>query len=231
MMHYRKAILSSWQANAQNWIATIDNNEVESRFLVTNDAIITTILNYQLQKILDLGCGEGWLSRSLRDKGIEAYGTDAIKELIETAIEKDTSFYFQYSYEEIITGKHQLPSDFDAAVINFALLDEETTEKLIHYLPFLLKENGLVFIQILHPLVIAYNDDYKSGWKNGSWTGMKRDFVQPYQWYFRTTEDWVKLFIQAGFDLKEIREPVHPSTGKPLSIIFVLRATNIKQQL
>ena len=28
---------------------------------------------------------------------------------------------------------------------------------------------------------------------------MKRDFEQPYQWYFRTLEDWMKVFHSAGF--------------------------------
>jgi 2-polyprenyl-3-methyl-5-hydroxy-6-metoxy-1,4-benzoquinol methylase len=223
-MNYRKAILASWQENAQNWIATIDNNEIESRSTVTNDAIISAVLNYRPKKILDLGCGEGWLSRSLRRNGLEVYGADGVKELVDTAIAKDGSFYFQCSYEEVIAGKHQLPLYFDAVVINFALLDKDTSEKLIQYLPALLKRMGLLFIQTLHPLTADFTD-YKSGWKEGSWTGMKRSFVQPYRWYFRTTQDWVKLFVKSGFFIKEMREPTHPETGKPVSIIFVLEAS------
>lgn len=217
-------ILDSWQANAHNWIATIDNNELESRRLVTNDAIITKILSYDPRKVLDLGCGEGWLSRALRKHGIEVYGTDAIKELVDAATAKDGPFYSQYSYEEITAGKHSFPFLFDAIVINFALLDKETSAALIHYLPRILVGGGMVFIQTLHPLVIVSSEAYKSGWKDGNWAGMKRDFVQPYQWYFRTTEDWVKLFTEARYNIKEIGEPVHPDTGKPLSIIFVLGA-------
>ncbi len=30
-MDQSSAIISSWHANAGNWIATIDNNEIESR--------------------------------------------------------------------------------------------------------------------------------------------------------------------------------------------------------
>jgi hypothetical protein len=52
---------------------------------------------------------------------------------------------------------------------------------------------------------------------------MKQQFVKPYQWYFRTITDWIKLFIEAGLVIQAIREPLHPNNGKPASIIFVLK--------
>ncbi|HTL07376.1 MAG TPA: hypothetical protein VL307_03925, partial [Chitinophagaceae bacterium] len=59
-------------------------------------------------------------------------------------------------------------------------------------------------------------------WKEGSWNGMKRNFEQPYQWYFRTLEDWWQLFAN-DYTLLALREPVHPETKKPLSVIFILQ--------
>jgi 2-polyprenyl-3-methyl-5-hydroxy-6-metoxy-1,4-benzoquinol methylase len=222
-MSQSKEILESWEANAEAWIATIDNNELESRRLVTNDAIIKTVLKYAPRKVLDMGCGEGWLSRSLRKKGVQVWGTDAVQTFVDTAIANDGGFYFRYSYEEIIAGTHRLPAPFDAVVINFALIDKEVTESLIAYLPRLMRKEGYLMIQTLHPLTIAATQEYYSGWKDGSWNGMNRNFVLPYQWYFRTLEDWTKLFIQSGFKIEELSEAVHPQTGKPLSVIFVLK--------
>ena len=37
-------ILTSWQANAQQWIATIEGEELESRKLITNQAIIDAVV-------------------------------------------------------------------------------------------------------------------------------------------------------------------------------------------
>jgi 2-polyprenyl-3-methyl-5-hydroxy-6-metoxy-1,4-benzoquinol methylase len=218
-------ILSSWEANAGNWIATIENNELESRRLVTNNAITQAVLALQPKTVLDLGCGEGWLSRELRKNRIEVYGTDAIAELVELARQKDGDFYYQYSYEQIAAGEHELPSPFDLIVINFALIDKEATENLLRYLPTLLSTNGHLVIQTLHSFTLP-PDDYKTGWKEGSWTGMKREFVLPYQWYFRTLQDWISLFSNAGFCLTDLKEPSHPETGKPLSFIFVLKLIN-----
>lgn len=225
-MTHSHDIRTSWEANAANWIATIENNELESRSLVTNAAIVDTILRYQPQKVLDLGCGEGWLSRELRKQGIEVWGSDAVAALVEAAEAKDGKFYFHYSYEQITAGQHQLPAPFNLAVINFALLDKEASEALIHYLPRLLTVRGHLVIQTLHSYAITSVEEYRSDWKAGSWNGMQRNFVLPYQWYFRTLEDWIRLFNEAGFSIEEISEPVHPDTGKPLSFIFVLTINN-----
>ena len=221
-MSVSQQILASWTANAVNWIATIDNAELESRTLVTNNAIVDTICSYDCNTVLDIGCGEGWLARALRKKGKQSFGVDAIAALIENAREKDGDFYETVSYKELAAGKKVGQQLSDAAVINFALIDKDETDALINAIPNYLHQHGLLFIQTLHPLTIAATGEYTSGWKDGSWNGMKRNFEQPYQWWFRTLEDWVKLFA-AKYYLIDMKEPVHPETKKPMSVIFILQ--------
>ena len=62
---------------------------------------------------------------------------------------------------------------------------------------------------------------YEDGWRHGSWAGFSDDFSDPAPWYFRTVESWKKLLVEAGFRLLEMREPIHPGTGKPASVIFI----------
>ena len=75
-------ILDSWVKNAQSWIDVIEGEKIESRNLVTNKAIEEAILHYRPASILDLGCGQGWLTHRLHTLGIAAHGVDAIRELI-----------------------------------------------------------------------------------------------------------------------------------------------------
>jgi len=216
-------ILRSWKANAENWISVIDKNEIESRTLVTNAAIFEIIVKYNPKKVIDIGCGEGWLTRRLIASGIATHGIDAIESLIKNAVEKGGNNYSVCSYENFISGRWSLIDQFDAAAINFALLDKTITEKLLQYLSQSLMKESLIFIQTLHPFSIALTETYESGWKDGSWNGLKKDFTDPYQWYFRTLEDWIKLFNSSGLILKELKEPIHPQTKKPVSVIFVLK--------
>ncbi|MEM6754398.1 MAG: class I SAM-dependent methyltransferase, partial [Cyanobacteria bacterium P01_C01_bin.38] len=60
-----KSVLDSWNNNASAWINTIENDQIESRKLVTNKAIVDAIVSYSPATILDIGCGEGWLTREL----------------------------------------------------------------------------------------------------------------------------------------------------------------------
>ena len=173
--------------------------------------------------MLDVGCGEGWLSRALSHQGIRTLGVDAIPELIEHARQKGEEVYEVASYQDIIEKKPLSSGSFDGAVINFALLDKEMTEALIPALVHYLGKSGMVFIQTLHPAMLSDGQPYESGWRPGSWNGMKREFTQPYDWYFRTLQDWVTLFSQSGYQLKELREPLHPQTGQPASVIFILQ--------
>ena len=226
-MSQPNAIIDSWMENAGNWIATIDNTEIESRKLSTNKAIVDAILSHPSSTILDIGCGEGWLTRELRKNGKQSYGVDVVPALIENAIAKDGDYYRVCSYKDLSGGVTLMLSTFDAIAINFALIDKEDTDAMAKSLHQYLTQEGLVFIQTLHPAAVS--DAYVSGWKEGSWNGMKRDFTKPYQWYFRTLGDWVKLFSEAGLTVKEIKEPIHPETKRLLSIIFVLQKANSRR--
>jgi 2-polyprenyl-3-methyl-5-hydroxy-6-metoxy-1,4-benzoquinol methylase len=79
------AILESWKANARHWVDVLDTKSLETRILVTNEAIIQTVLSLAPAMALDVGCGEGWLCRALQQKGIQMVGVDGVADLIHEA--------------------------------------------------------------------------------------------------------------------------------------------------
>jgi hypothetical protein len=76
-------------------------------------------------------------------------------------------------------------------------------------------------VQTLHPVVATGDAPYVDGWRAGSWAGFGAAFSDPAPWYFRTLASWVRLLDASGLRLRELREPVHPATGRPASAIFV----------
>ncbi len=219
-MDKEQHIIQSWQENADNWIRLIESNGIESRNLVTNKAILNAVLSANPSSVLDIGCGEGWLVKELHDHGIAVGGMDVIPGLIEKATEKVEGEFYAASYEDIASNKIIFSKSFDAIVINFALLGKESTENLLLSLPRCLSEKGKVFIQTLHPYNRKQLNDYTSGWKQGSWDGLDDQFTMPYEWYFRTLEDWLLLLDRSGFSKVLMTETIHPHTGQLLSIIF-----------
>ena len=216
-------ILKSWAVNAKKWIKTIENNEIESRQLVTNTAILQAIITQQPKSVLDIGCGEGWLVNTLVKHQITAVGIDATDKLIKAAKTKGKGKFKVKDYDKIIKGVRFKAAPFDLISINFALFENRKTAQLIKKLPDYLAPNGKIIIQTLHPFSIATEVEYKSAWRKDSWGGLKRKFTQPYKWYFRTLADWVKLFTKAGLVLEAVKEPLHPKTGRPASIVFILK--------
>ncbi len=214
-------ILRSWQQNANAWNKAISDEAIESRKLVTNRAIIDAVISLDPKRILDIGCGEGWLCRRLKEHGIETTGVDAIQALVDSARKQDDGDYFVYSYQELIAGKYSSPQKFDALVFNFSLFGNELVKNLLESLHRYINDGGLLIIQTLHPVSANGDHVYEDGWREGTWTGFSKEFTNPAPWYFRTIESWKKLFSETGFSLIQMIEPIHPHTNKPASIIFI----------
>ena len=214
-------ILKAWHDNANPWIKAIDNNEIESRLLVTNQAIIDVISNLKPQNVLDIGCGEGWLAAKLIEKGMNVFGIDAIPGLIEKAQKLKGGEFAVCTYEDLSSFKFK--NKFDCLVCNFSLIGEKSTENVVAAAKTLLKPNGNFIIQTLHPVVACGDAPYQDGWREGSWAGFSQDFTTPAPWYFRTLQTWIKLFSDHGLQIKSILEPFNPKTKKAASIIFDLK--------
>ncbi len=220
-MDMEKNTIDSWNKNALEWIKVIDNAEIESRKF-TNKAILDVLGNSSAIKILDMGCGEGWLTRTLMGMGKSAVGMDAIPQLLENAKNKGQGTYFQMSYEEIILENPIPKAPFDAAVFNFCLYQREGLSQLLRQVKKSLSENGYIAIQTLHPFFLLQNDlGYKSQWINDSWKGLPGNFTEGHSWYARTFESWMSVFKKAGLQLHQCQE-VNNDNNKPVSVIFIL---------
>jgi 2-polyprenyl-3-methyl-5-hydroxy-6-metoxy-1,4-benzoquinol methylase len=215
-------IIDSWHRNATPWTSAVRGNQIESRRLVTNQAIVDAVLARSPASALDIGCGEGWLVRALAQHGIEAIGVDVVPALIDQAAQLGGGEFRVASYEAIALG--ELDVKVDVAIANFSLIGKESVEGVLRRAPSLLNPGGALIIQTLHPLVVCGELPYEDGWRPGSWAGFNETFSDPAPWYFRTLESWKALLADSGLRLVESREPLHPTSGQPASVLFVAEA-------
>ncbi|MDH5391838.1 MAG: methyltransferase domain-containing protein [Gammaproteobacteria bacterium] len=219
MTHFNdEEIIDSWKTNARCWIKAIREDEIESRLLVTNKAIVNAITSRQPATVLDAGCGEGWLVRELEKTGIKALGLDAVPELIAAAQKEAVGRFKCLSYKAITQDR--LKESFDVVVCNFSLLGDDSVTHLFAQVPSLLNKGGAFIVQTLHPQVGLADGDYNDGWRQGSWAGFNEHFSQPAPWYCRSLKAWKLLYLNNGMKLLHIDEPIHPKTQKAASIIF-----------
>ena len=210
-------VIDAWSKNTDPWTAAVRGGQIESRTLVTNRAIVDAVRSRAPRTALDIGCGEGWLVRAL--DGVDMIGVDVVRGLVERAREAGGGDFRVLSYEQIAAG--ELDARVDAAVCNFSLIGKESVEGVFGAARSLLNPDGAFIVQTLHPALACGDAAYRDGWREGSWAGFSADFADAPPWYFRTLESWIALFGRNGLRLLELREPVHPHTGKPLSVILV----------
>jgi SAM-dependent methyltransferase len=210
-------IIDSWNKNAAPWTTAVRDGEIESRTLVTNRAIVDAVRSLAPASGIDIGCGEGWLVRAL--DGIAMLGVDVVPGLVEAARQAGGGDFRTMSYEEIAQGRLNLA--LDVAICNFSLLGDASVTGLFRAAPSFLRPGGAFVVQTMHPAAACGDAPYRDGWREGSWDGFNAGFTDPPPWYFRTLASWVKLYGDHGLQLREVREPLHPRTGKPASLILV----------
>ena len=171
-------ILRSWRTNATSWARAIHDQRITSRTLVTNRAIVDTVLALAVRNVLDIGCGEGWLARALSLKGLAVTGIDATDSLIAEARTLGGGTFEVRDYADLVEGRFE-HRDFDAAVCNFSLLGEDSVDSLCRAVRHISSRQGIWSSKRCtrwRPAAITRN---RTGWRPGSWSGFGPEFSDP----------------------------------------------------
>lgn len=217
-----EAIVDSWVANAEAWTDAVREQRIPSRAAGTDRAIVDAVRRHPPGRVLDVGCGEGWLARALAPHGYSVVGIDASAPLIDRARELGGGEFRVLSYERLIGEEDRAGGPYDAAVLNFALLSEDVAP-LLRALASRLSERGVILIQTVHPWTAAGDQPYVDGWRVETFDAFGGAFPAPMPWYFRTLETWLAQIASAGLDVTRLAEPRHPETARPLSLVVVCR--------
>ena len=223
MREEEAALRASWDRNAAAWSETVRAGGIPSRRAGTDAAIVEAVARVPGRRVLDVGCGEGWLARALAERGREVVGVDGSAELVRLAREAGGGAFFVLRYDEIEADADRLGGPFDAVVCNFALLGDRAAP-LLRALASVLAPDGRLLVQTVHPFTACGDAPYRDGWRTEDFAAFARPFPAAMPWYFRTVGSWLAEAREAGLDVVETEEPMHPDTGRPLSLILGLAA-------
>ena len=216
----------SWEANASLWVRAVRGNRIASRAAATDAAIVAAIAARRPQRVLDIGCGEGWLVRRLvREAGCRAVGIDGSRPLVEAARAADPQGdYREITFEAFVADADLAGGPYDVAVFNYALFDG-TAADLLATAASRLAPGGVVIVQTLHPWTAA-GGRYRDGWRVEDYGGFAEpgESWTPMPWYFRTLGSWMALIRDAGLALEDLTEP-GADQGEPLSMLLTAGRT------
>lgn len=213
-----------WDSNAGFWIKIIREKLDPYRLVVTDRAILKQALGPKRMKVLDAGCGEGYLCRRLAEQGHQIYGVDISRKLIEAAQDLENKSPLGVTYRVGDFKKTGLPTaSFDLVLSNHTIYETGQPEKAVREFARLLKRGGRLVFLLLHPcfdvdripkdhLPLSVRYFQKNRVNRGYYcvSGLKSPF--PYFYTHLPLSKWINLVTDNGFSVTAIKEP-HPSLG------------------
>lgn len=158
-------ISARWDAVARAWAETVRSGGDIYREAVNNPAMFRMLGTVEGKWILDLGCGEGYNTRILAERGAKVVGIDASKELIELARAKEEEEPLGIEYHVADAARLSMLKDesFDIVVAFMSLMDILGLESALREVGRVLKRGGRFCFSIIHPCFERFRDDL--GWE------------------------------------------------------------------
>ncbi|QXJ21317.1 methyltransferase domain-containing protein [Actinomadura graeca] len=142
-----------WESNADYWVKIIRERRDRYRTELTDAAVLDAVGPCEGLRVLDAGCGEGYLARTLASRGADVVGVDACRSLVDAAgaVHADAS---GGSLAFTCASVDAMPVDdkgFDLVVCNhlFSHLPDPT-DAIVEF-GRVLKPGGRLIILTLHP--------------------------------------------------------------------------------
>jgi len=215
---WKKDKQKEWKENADFWIKIIQKNLDPYRLKITNKAILERVKKEKNLKILDAGCGEGYLSRMLAKSDHKVFGIDTCKKLIVAAKRKQVkeTKYFVKDFRN--TG---FPSCFfDIIICHQTIIEIQNPERAFKEFSRILKKNGKLILLFSHPCFelnmsqikkvpfpLIYFQKIKVKKDYYLVSGIKSPSC--YFYLHLPLSKWSELLEKNGFVIKSIEEP-HP---------------------
>jgi ubiquinone/menaquinone biosynthesis C-methylase UbiE len=170
---------------------------------------------------LEVGCGEGRVSRELKKLGFKVTATDAVEELLEAARQMDSADNYARA------DACNLPFDdgrFDLVVAYNVLMDVEDVPAATKEIRRVMKPTGTLFISLVHPFRdrgrFVSSDADAAFVVTGTYFGRERfegqeqrgGLTMHFAGWSQPLEDYVDALERAGLAITSLREPVPDQT-------------------
>ena len=204
-----REIVDCWNDKADQWKNWVGKNGDKNRIFNSDPVLWQFVGDVQGKKVLDAGCGTGYLSLQFSQKGATVVGVDLSDKMIDlaNAEAKESNQAVKFAVDscsELLTVEDQ---SIDVVVSNYVLMDVPDFRGAVKAFYRVLKPNGKAVLVFSHPCFNQfaegemYFDEIK---KAETWGPFQSDFI----FFHRPLSEYWKTFVSAGFQVVQFDEPV-----------------------
>lgn len=174
------------------------------------------------QRVLDMACGLGELSRLLASNGASVTAVDISANMLDRAIEAEAAqpLGIRYLVGDVATTSWWDGELFDGVVCNMALMDIDDLDAALATAAGMVKPGGWFSYSLLHPCFPGLRDgasEQLSSWppdrgyaSEGWWTTEGDGVRGRVGANHRMLSTYLNATLRAGFELEEFGEPAAP---------------------
>jgi ubiquinone/menaquinone biosynthesis C-methylase UbiE len=207
-----------WNRVAAEWEIQVGDEGDSNRRLNSDPVLWRFAGDVAGLNVLDAGCGTGYLSRQLAERGGQVTGVDLSEEMIKIARAKAPDIESRVdSCAELTTVAD---GSMDMVVANYVLMDTPDLDGTMQAFHRVLKTDGVAIIVFSHPcfpqgrampldegngVIYRWPTSYFEQTKcvDPPWAHFTSEFI----WFHRPLSDYWKAFKDAGFEVLEFAEP------------------------
>lgn len=231
----RDRFKEQWENNAIAFTELIGGIGTPHHRHILNPCIDELLGDVTGKRLLDAGCGEGYLSRHYAAKGASVTAIDLSERLIETSrsLAEGEETTVEYSVANICHLDSISDLEFDLVLANLVLLNVPCLKEALGEFYRVLRRGGYLVFSVVHPAFNIYGPglwemgkkDTRTGRREGLYFKVDRYFEEKeYERYWskrtgeefpvaitffhRTLATYINALTDSGFRLEAFREPL-----------------------
>lgn len=207
--------INDWNRIAPAYASPASGTDDDRIYAQFRDVLWHSLGDVRGRKVLDVGCGAGWLSRLLLDAGAEVVGVDGAAKLLELARQAaPTAMFMEH---DLVAGLPPLDHQFDRVVAYMLLQDLPAIDVLLASIHDVLTPGGRFVFTIPHPCFFQMRS--RRDEVTGQLFRMVTAYLAPEVWridsfgghnhYHRSLTFYVDALRSVGFAVTRLYEPEH----------------------
>ncbi len=226
-------VAAYWEKNATAWTTMARQGYDICRNHLNTPAFLSILPDVEGLRGLDVGCGEGYNTRMVADRGAQMTGIDICEKFLGFARETEETEPRAIEYKMASAGDLPFESgSFDFAIATMSMMDMPSIPTAVGEVFRVLKQGGFFQFSICHPCFQTPQFNWTKD-ENGDPVGLvcgdyfHDELEQVLEWtftsapdevksefgnftiptYFKTLSGWLNMLLDIGFILERFLEP------------------------